>query len=107
CAQDPVLLTLADQILLVGALEGRALGEVVRAADSVLGRHRGERSVLLREVHEARVRIADHKDASGPVRLATAVELAEQWRVGRAVLLTDRAVRRDTSAAGGVGVVIL
>ena len=78
CAQDPIILTLADQIRLLGALEGRALGEVVRAADSVFGRHRGERSVLQREVNEARVRVADHEDASGPMRLATAVELAEQ-----------------------------
>src|SRR5215472_6589571 len=104
-AQDRVKLSLADQVQLVGPLESRALGEVVRVAVAVLGGNRLKKAVLPREVDEARVRVADHKDARGPVRFATAVELAEQGRVGRAVLQTDSAVRSEPSERGELVVV--
>src|SRR5215831_1298403 len=105
CAQDRVILSLADQIQLVGPLESRALGEVVRIAVAVLGGHRGKDAVLPRKVDKARVRVADHEDARGPVCLAAAIELAKQRRVGRAVLLTHGAVGSDPAERRGRKVV--
>src|SRR5262249_29686981 len=104
-ARDHVKFSLADPVHLVGPLESRALGEVVRVAVSVLGGHWGKDAVLQREVNEARVRVADHQDTRGPVRLDAALDLSQKRRVGRAVLLTESAVRSEPSGRGELVVV--
>src|SRR5262245_62120050 len=104
-ARDQVIFSLADEVHLVSSLESRALGEVLRVTVTVLGGHRGKTAVLPREVDEARVRVADHEDTRGPVRLAAAIELAEQGRVGRAVLPTQGAVGGEPAERGELVVV--
>ena len=85
-AEERVVDALSGQVDVPGALEARALREVVRPAEAILGGNRRENAVHEREVDEARVGVADRQGVGRAVRLAARVEPAEERRVRGAVL---------------------
>src|SRR5580704_8474424 len=102
-SQDRVELSLSNEVRVRSAGQKRAVGEIVRRAGAVLGGHRGEESILCRQIDEITAlrgrpeNVAEHEISGRARRFTSRVERGEKLSIFLAVFVADRAGRNKAA----------